>query len=52
MLATLSTIQRSDRYSDSGRVDFTKIPNLAKNDEAFRRLALSQRWKRSYRNRH
>jgi hypothetical protein len=33
MLATLSTIQ----------VDFTKIPNLAKNDEAFCRLASSPR---------
>jgi ectoine hydroxylase-related dioxygenase (phytanoyl-CoA dioxygenase family) len=41
-LATLS-VERSDRYSDSGRVDFTKIPNLAKNDEAFRRLASSPR---------
>jgi ectoine hydroxylase-related dioxygenase (phytanoyl-CoA dioxygenase family) len=42
-LATLSTVERSDRYSKSGRVDFTKIPNLAKNDEAFRRLASSSR---------
>ena len=30
---------RSDRYNRAGRVDFTKIPNLAKNDETFRRLA-------------
>jgi ectoine hydroxylase-related dioxygenase (phytanoyl-CoA dioxygenase family) len=42
-LAVLSTVERSDRYSSSGRVDFTKIPNLAKNDEAFRRLASSPR---------
>jgi len=42
-IATFSTVERSDRYSKSGRVDFTKIPNLAKNDEAFRRLASSSR---------
>jgi ectoine hydroxylase-related dioxygenase (phytanoyl-CoA dioxygenase family) len=42
-LSTLSTMGRSDRYSNSGRVDFTKIPNLSKNDEAFRRLASSPR---------
>jgi len=42
-LATSSTVERSDRYSKSGRVDFTKIPNLAKNDESFRRLASSPR---------
>ena len=27
-LSTLSSMGRSDRYSNSGRVDFTKIPNL------------------------
>jgi ectoine hydroxylase-related dioxygenase (phytanoyl-CoA dioxygenase family) len=42
-LTTVSTVERSDRYSESGRVDFTKIPNLAKSDEAFRRLASSPR---------
>ena len=42
-LASLSTVDRSDRYSDSGRVDFTKIPNLAKSNEAVRRLASSPR---------
>lgn len=32
---------RSDRYNKAGRVDFSKIPNLAKQDETFRRLASS-----------
>ena len=45
-LSTLSSMGRSDRYSNSGRVDFTKIPNLSKNDEAFRRLASSPRFGR------
>jgi ectoine hydroxylase-related dioxygenase (phytanoyl-CoA dioxygenase family) len=34
-------VSRSDRYNKAGRIDFTKIPNLAKNDESFRRLASS-----------
>jgi ectoine hydroxylase-related dioxygenase (phytanoyl-CoA dioxygenase family) len=34
-------VSRSDRYNNAGRVDFTKIPNLARNDETFRRLASS-----------
>lgn len=32
-------LARSDRYNKAGRIDFSKIPNLAKNDETFRRLA-------------
>jgi ectoine hydroxylase-related dioxygenase (phytanoyl-CoA dioxygenase family) len=31
-------VARSDRYNSAGRIDFTKIPNLARNDESFRRL--------------
>jgi ectoine hydroxylase-related dioxygenase (phytanoyl-CoA dioxygenase family) len=42
-LESLSAAGRSDRYSNSGRIDFTKVPNLAKKDEAFRRLASSPR---------
>lgn len=34
-----SVVARSDRYNDAGRVDFQKIPNLARRDAAFRRLA-------------
>jgi hypothetical protein len=51
-LSTLSTMRRSDRYSNSGRVDFTKIPNLStKPSVGWRRLrAWSPRWKRSSRN--
>ncbi len=36
------SVQRSDRYNKAGRVDFTKIPNLAKNNEAFRQLASAE----------
>jgi len=32
-------LSQNDRYNASGRVDFRKIPNLAKANEAFRRLA-------------
>lgn len=32
-------VAQNDRYNAAGRVDFRKIPNLAKSDEAFRRLA-------------
>lgn len=32
------SVSRSDRYNKAGRIDFSKIPNLAKNDETFRRL--------------
>jgi ectoine hydroxylase-related dioxygenase (phytanoyl-CoA dioxygenase family) len=33
------SVGRSDRYNKEGRVDFRKISNLAKNNEAFRNLA-------------
>src|SRR5262245_33102248 len=32
-------VSQNDRYNAAGRVDFRKIPNLAKANEAFRRLA-------------
>jgi ectoine hydroxylase-related dioxygenase (phytanoyl-CoA dioxygenase family) len=32
-------VSRSDRYNKAGRIDFAKIPNLAKSNELFRRLA-------------
>ena len=32
-------VARTDRYNESGRIDFQKIPNLARRDEAFRALA-------------
>jgi ectoine hydroxylase-related dioxygenase (phytanoyl-CoA dioxygenase family) len=35
--------EHSDRYNKSGRLDFTKIPNLAKQSEPFRHLASSPR---------
>jgi len=35
-------VQRSDRYNKAGKVDFAKIPNLAKNNEAFRQLASAE----------
>jgi ectoine hydroxylase-related dioxygenase (phytanoyl-CoA dioxygenase family) len=32
-------LSQNDRYNSTGQVDFTKIPNLAKTNEAFRMLA-------------
>lgn len=39
---TQGGIQRSDRYNKAGKVEFTKIPNLAKTNEAFRQLASTE----------
>ncbi len=35
-------LQRSERDNKAGKVDFAKIPNLAKKDEAIRELASSE----------
>jgi ectoine hydroxylase-related dioxygenase (phytanoyl-CoA dioxygenase family) len=38
---SLGAVAQNDRYNAAGRVDFRKIPNLAKANDAFRRLASS-----------
>jgi ectoine hydroxylase-related dioxygenase (phytanoyl-CoA dioxygenase family) len=38
-LQARGAVSQNDRYNAAGRVDFRKIPNLAKSNEAFRRLA-------------
>ena len=40
-LAGASGTRRSDRFNRVGEIDFSKIPNLAKYSESFRRLASS-----------
>jgi ectoine hydroxylase-related dioxygenase (phytanoyl-CoA dioxygenase family) len=43
LASSSARLERSDRYNKFGRLDFTKIPNLAKQSEPFRRLASSPR---------